>query len=124
MAPLEFKTSMDFAYGEPREMAPDVRRIVANNPGPFTFKGTNTYLVGRDTLAVIDPGPDEPAHFDALKRAIAGRPVSHIFVTHTHRDHVDLLPRLQELTGALTCGYPCSAARAINALSAARPPVM
>lgn len=105
MAPLEFKTSMEFAYGEAREMAPLVQRVVARNPGPYTFKGTNTYLVGRDTLAVIDPGPDLDDHFEALVAAIAGRPVSHIVITHTHRDHVDLLPRLQERTKALTCGF-------------------
>lgn len=105
MASLEFKTSMSFAYGEARDMAPGVQRVVANNPGPFTFKGTNTYLIGRETLAVIDPGPDDPQHLEALRRAIAGRPVSHVLITHTHRDHVDLLEKFVAATGATTCGF-------------------
>lgn len=56
----EFRTTMHFAYGVPRELAPGVVRIVANNSGPFTFKGTNTYIVGSDDLALIDPGPEIP----------------------------------------------------------------
>jgi glyoxylase-like metal-dependent hydrolase (beta-lactamase superfamily II) len=71
-----------------------------NNPSPFTFHGTNSYIVGRDTLAVIDPGPEDEAHFQALLKAIAGRPVSHIFVSHTHRDHSPLTARLKEVTRA------------------------
>jgi len=102
---LSLKTSMVFAYGEPGPMAPDVVRLVANNPSPFTFKGTNTYLVGRDSLAVIDPGPDDPAHHGAILKAASGRPITHILVTHTHRDHVDGLERLVESTGARTCGF-------------------
>jgi glyoxylase-like metal-dependent hydrolase (beta-lactamase superfamily II) len=84
------------------EVAPGVHRLTANNPGPFTFHGTNTYLVGDRTLAVIDPGPDDDAHLAALLSAIGGRPVSHIVVSHTHRDHSPLARRLQEATGAPT----------------------
>lgn len=102
---LTFKKSMAFTYGVASEMAPGIRRLVARNPGPFTFMGTNTYLVGEDELAIIDPGPDDPDHFDAILRAVAGRPVRYILVTHTHRDHVDLLPRLVEATGARTAGF-------------------
>ncbi len=76
-------------------------RVTAPNPGPFTFHGTNTYLIGHEQLAVIDPGPESEAHFQALLAAIAGRPVSHIFVTHTHRDHSPLAARLVEHTGAI-----------------------
>jgi len=104
-AKLSFKTDMTFTYGEPDPLAPSVLRIVAENPGPFTFKGTNTYLVGSGALAVIDPGPDDPAHIEAILRAAAGRPITHILVTHTHRDHVDGLSELQRLTGAKTYGY-------------------
>lgn len=104
-ADIEFKTDMAFTYGEPTEMAPGVARLVANNPGPFTFKGTNTYLVGTRSLAVVDPGPDDPAHLDAILRAAAGRPITHLFVTHTHRDHVDGLPALKAATGAVSCGF-------------------
>ncbi len=102
---LMFKTVMEFEYGVPRQLAPGVVRLVANNPSPFTFKGTNTYLIGTDTLAVIDPGPRDPAHCAAIVRAAAGRPITHILVTHTHRDHVDGLPDLLAATGAVTAGY-------------------
>jgi glyoxylase-like metal-dependent hydrolase (beta-lactamase superfamily II) len=106
---LTFKTTMEFAYGEPRELAPGVVRLVANNPGPFTFKGTNTYLIGTTDLALIDPGPDELAHFDAIITAIGRRRVTHILITHTHRDHTDGLERLRQATGAAVCGYGRSA---------------
>jgi glyoxylase-like metal-dependent hydrolase (beta-lactamase superfamily II) len=101
-----FKTSMNFAYGEPRELAPGVVRIVANNPSHFTFKGTNTYIVGTgDSLALIDPGPDDPAHLAAILKAIGGRRLTHILITHTHRDHTDGMPALIAATGARTAGY-------------------
>ncbi|TPJ77779.1 MBL fold metallo-hydrolase [Mesorhizobium sp. B2-6-2] len=99
---LEFDTSFDPAYGRAVSVAPDVLRITARNPGPFTFHGTNSYLVGSDTLAVIDPGPEDDAHLETLLMAIGGRPVSHIFVSHTHRDHSPLAARLKERTGAPT----------------------
>src|SRR5215468_425117 len=102
---LPFKTTMSFAYGEPRQLAPGVVRIVANNPNHFTFKGTNTYLVGADHLALIDPGPDDGEHLAAILRAIGGRRLSYILITHTHHDHVDGLPALIAATGAKTAGY-------------------
>ena len=103
---------MDFAYGVARELAPGVLRLVANNPGPFTFKGTNTYLVGRgDDLALIDPGPEDIAHRDAILAAVGRRRVSHILITHTHRDHVDGLPALVAATGARIGGFGRRAAR-------------
>src|SRR5215470_10556024 len=81
---LPFKTTMQFAYGEPRELAPGVVRIVANNPSPFTFKGTNTYIVGTGgDVALIDPGPDDPVHFDAILKTIGKRRLTHILITHT-----------------------------------------
>ena len=100
--PLEFDVEFTPAYGKPVEVAPDVLRLTANNPGPFTFHGTNSYIVGRDNVAVIDPGPEDDAHLAALLEAIGGRPVSHIFVSHTHRDHAPLAARLKEATGAPT----------------------
>ena len=109
MADLEFRTKMNFDYGVAREiasdLAPGVLRVVANNPSPFTFKGTNTYIVGTRELAVIDPGPDDPAHCEAIMRAVAGRPVSHIVLTHTHHDHFDGLDRLQDRLEAKVSGY-------------------
>jgi glyoxylase-like metal-dependent hydrolase (beta-lactamase superfamily II) len=102
----QFRTTMDFSYGVARELAPGVVRIVANNPGPFTFKGTNTYLVGRGKdLVIIDPGPEDAAHRDAILAATGRRRVSHILITHTHRDHVDGLPALVAATGARTAGF-------------------
>ena len=102
---LPFKTSMNFAYGEPRELAPGVVRIVANNPSPFTYKGTNTYILGARDPALIDPGPDDPAHLDAILKAIGGRRLTHILITHTHRDHTDGMPALIAATGAKTVGF-------------------
>jgi glyoxylase-like metal-dependent hydrolase (beta-lactamase superfamily II) len=99
---LNFDTQFDPAYGEAIEPAPGVLRLTVNNPGPFTFHGTNSYIIGRDTLAIIDPGPEDDAHYSALLQAIAGRPVSHIFVSHTHRDHSPLASRLARETGAIT----------------------
>ncbi len=103
--PLAFKTTMEFDYGVPREMAPGVVRLVANNPSPFTFKGTNTYLIGTTSLAVIDPGPGDADHFAAILAAAGRRPITHILLTHTHRDHFDGLPALLAATGAKTAGY-------------------
>ena len=111
-ADLTFKKTMEFEYGVPMELAPGVARIVANNPSPFTFKGTNTYLVGTNDLALIDPGPEDPAHFDATMKAIAGRRVSHILITHTHRDHTNGLARILDATGAITCGFGRTALKA------------
>lgn len=97
---LDFDTTFVPAYGDAVPVAPGVARITVNNPGAFTFYGTNSYIVGTDALAVIDPGPLDDAHLAALMKAIAGRPVSHIFVSHTHADHSPLAARLSQLTGA------------------------
>jgi glyoxylase-like metal-dependent hydrolase (beta-lactamase superfamily II) len=97
---LAFDARFAPAHGEAVSVAPNVVRVTANNPSPFTFHGTNSYVVGQDTLAFIDPGPDDTAHLDALLKAIAGHPVSHIFVSHTHRDHSPLAARLKAETGA------------------------
>lgn len=97
---MEFDTKFDPSYGIGVPLRHDVVRVTANNPSPFTFYGTNSYLVGTTTLAVIDPGPEDDAHFEALIQAIAGRPVSHIVVSHTHRDHSPLAMRLKAATGA------------------------
>lgn len=96
----EFKTAFEPAHGKAVEAAPDVLRVTANNPGPFTFHGTNSYVAGRRSVVVIDPGPPDEAHLEALLGAISGRDVSHILVTHTHVDHSPLAARLKEITGA------------------------
>ena len=102
---LPLKTTMRFEYGQARELQSGLRRIVANNPSPFTFKGTNTYLIGTDELALIDPGPGDPAHLDAIFAAAGKAPIKHILLTHTHHDHYEGLPALQARTGAKTAGY-------------------
>ncbi|MDO1581354.1 MBL fold metallo-hydrolase [Rhizobium oryzicola] len=90
-------------HGHAVPVAPGVQRLTCNNPSPFTFHGTNSYIIGPgDTVAVLDPGPEDDAHFEALMRAIGPRRVSHILVSHTHRDHSPLARRLQAETGALT----------------------
>ncbi len=102
---LAFKTGMSFAYGDPAPMGPGIVRIVANNPSPFTFKGTNTYLVGSTALAVIDPGPGDGRHLEAILKAAGPRPITHIFTTHAHRDHVDGTASLKAETGATVYAY-------------------
>jgi glyoxylase-like metal-dependent hydrolase (beta-lactamase superfamily II) len=99
---VDFDLQFSPSYGTPVPVAEGVQRLTVNNPSPFTFHGTNSYIVGRSSVAVIDPGPENEDHFQALLRALAGRTVSHIFVSHTHRDHSPLARRLQEATGAIT----------------------
>lgn len=91
-------------YGVAEQLTPLIRRVLANNPGPFTYTGTGTYIVGRGEVAVIDPGPELDDHLEALKAALDGERVSHILITHTHSDHWPLSARLAELTGAPVLG--------------------
>jgi glyoxylase-like metal-dependent hydrolase (beta-lactamase superfamily II) len=100
-----FTTDFSTAYGEVEEVAPGIRRVVAENPGPFTFYGTGTYVVGRGSVAVIDPGPELPAHVDALCRALDGETVDAILVTHTHRDHSPATSPLRERLGGTVYGF-------------------
>jgi glyoxylase-like metal-dependent hydrolase (beta-lactamase superfamily II) len=104
---LPFAREFEFDYGVAREVAPGVRRIVANNPSPFTFKGTNSYLVGSGNVALIDPGPDDAAHRDAILAEVAakGERITHIFLTHTHKDHSAGLDAIAEATGGPVYGF-------------------
>jgi glyoxylase-like metal-dependent hydrolase (beta-lactamase superfamily II) len=97
---VPFDKSLDIVPDTMDEVMPGVRRIMANNPGPFTFKGTVSYIIGRGKVAIVDPGPDDPAHIHALLDAVRDETVTHIFVTHTHRDHSPAVPALQAATGA------------------------
>jgi len=108
---ISFDRSMEFDYGVATELAPGVRRLVARNPGPLTFKGTNTYLVGRRDVAVIDPGPNDPIHRRAIIAAAGRGRITHILLTHTHRDHSAGIAALQAETGAITCGFAGGDAR-------------
>lgn len=110
----DFSLSFDPRHGEAVAVADNVVRLTANNASAFTFHGTNSYIVGSRSLAVIDPGPDDDDHLAALLAAIGRRPVSHIFVTHTHADHSPLARRLRDETGALIVG--AAAHRAARAL--------
>jgi glyoxylase-like metal-dependent hydrolase (beta-lactamase superfamily II) len=100
-APPQFVTAFEPQYGVAVAVAEGVQRLTAPNPSPFTFHGTNTYIVGQKSVCVIDPGPDNDAHFEALMAALEGREVTHIAVSHTHRDHSPLARRLKDKTGAV-----------------------
>ena len=104
MVSIPFVRELSFDYGRCDEVSPLIRRVIANNPGPFTFLGTGTYIVGRGEVAVIDPGPDDPAHLEAILAGVDGERVSHILVTHHHSDHSPLARALKERTGALIHG--------------------
>ncbi|MFD2238577.1 MBL fold metallo-hydrolase [Aureimonas populi] len=101
--------------GQPQTVAEGVVRLTAPNPGPFTFHGTNTYLVGDRSVAIIDPGPADERHLGAILDALGGRAVEAILVTHTHLDHTGLTDRLREATGApVLAEGPHRAARALH----------
>ena len=101
---IPFVRDMTFEYGRPDQVSPLIRRIVARNPGPFTFTGTGTYLVGRGEVAVIDPGPDLPEHLDAIVRALDGERIAAIAITHTHLDHSPLAAPLAQMSAAPVWG--------------------
>jgi glyoxylase-like metal-dependent hydrolase (beta-lactamase superfamily II) len=102
---IPFRRDFAFEYGKLEPVAPGIRRIVANNPGPFTFRGTGTYVVGEGEVAVIDPGPDLAEHVDALLAGLSGEHITHILVTHTHRDHSPAAAAVKAATGAPTYGF-------------------
>jgi glyoxylase-like metal-dependent hydrolase (beta-lactamase superfamily II) len=101
---IVFERDATTPAGEVAQLSPLVRRVIAGNGGPMTFTGTCSYIVGRGTVAVIDPGPEDPAHLACLLTALRGETVSHIVVTHTHRDHSPAVPALQAATGAKVVG--------------------
>ena len=101
---IPFVSTPRFNYGRVDRVSPLIRRVIADNPGPFTFTGTGTYIVGRSEpgagVAVIDPGPPDADHLAALLGAVEGQTVSHVLVTHTHRDHAPLARPFAEAVGA------------------------
>lgn len=106
MAGIPFVRDLSFRYGEVARVSPRIRRVIAENPGPFTYLGTGVYIVGNGEVAVIDPGPVIDAHFEALKRALDGETVTHIFTTHTHLDHSPLAHPLAEWARCKVYGRP------------------
>ena len=101
---IPYVRQMQFEYGRPDWVSPLIRRVVANNPSPFTYLGTGTYIVGAGETAVIDPGPADPKHLDALLEALRGETVRAILITHDHADHAPLAADLSRLTGAPVIG--------------------
>jgi len=102
---IPFVRDFDAPFETEMQVSPLIRRVLARNPGPFTFKGTGVYVVGDREVAVIDPGPDIPEHVEALKRVLEGKTVRHILVTHTHTDHSPAAKPLKAWSGARTYAF-------------------
>lgn len=107
---IPFVRDIEFEYGKVEQVSPLIRRVIANNPGPFTYVGTGVYIIGHGEVAVIDPGPHDAEHFEALKAALKGETVKCVLVTHGHSDHSPLARALAEWAGckvyAKDCGQP------------------
>lgn len=105
MTSIPFVREFDFEYGRCDQLSPLIRRVVAQNPGPFTYTGTGVYIIGTDDVAVIDPGPVQDDHIAALDKALDGQRVTHVFVTHHHLDHSPLAHPLAQKHGAKVHGF-------------------
>jgi len=108
---IEFNKNVKFTYGKSDQLSPLVRRVIANNPGPFTFTGTGTYLIGTGKVAVIDPGPADQQHIDAILHTTAGETITDILVTHRHIDHSPGCELLQSQCGASTWAFKASVSK-------------
>ncbi len=102
---MKWKDGFEFEYGIAEPVSALVRRVVANNPSPYTGPGTSTFIIGRGDVAILDPGPALPEHIAAVCRAVAGERVTHLLVSHTHTDHSPATAGLQALTGGLSYAY-------------------
>ena len=105
MAHIPFVRDLAFEYGVCEQVSANVRRVIANNPSPFTFYGTGTYILGHEEVAVIDPGPTDPQHIDSILKATRTEKISHMLVTHTHRDHSPGCALLRDYCDAPTYGF-------------------
>lgn len=105
MTAIPFVKDFEFEYGRCDTLSPLIRRVIAPNPGPFTYTGTGVYIIGHGRVAVIDPGPVDPAHIEAIDAALEGETVTHVFVTHHHLDHSPLAHPLARKHGAKVYGY-------------------
>jgi glyoxylase-like metal-dependent hydrolase (beta-lactamase superfamily II) len=99
MSGIPFVRDLEFKYGDAERVSPRIRRLVAENPGPFTYLGTGVYIIGEGDVAVIDPGPMVEEHFEALKRELQGERITHVLVTHSHMDHSPLAHPLAKWAG-------------------------
>lgn len=104
MSGIPFVRDLEFKYGEMVRVSPRVRRVIAENPGPFTYLGTGVYIIGEGEVAVIDPGPMLEPHFEALKNALKGERITHVLVTHSHMDHSPLAHPLAKWAGCQVFG--------------------
>jgi len=118
---IPFDRNFDAEPGRAERVAPKVRRVLANNPSPFTFKGTCTYIIGEGAVTILDPGPDDPAHINSVLDAVRGETVEHILVSHTHRDHSPAARAVSARTGAKVLAEgPHRSARPLHAGDANR----
>lgn len=124
METIAFLTEPTPPYGEVQAVHPRVRRVVARNPGAFTYHGTNTWILGTGRVAVIDPGPDDPAHRRALLDALRGETVTHILVTHSHQDHAPGAAPLAAATGAPVLGWGHPQAERTVGIATGHPPFL
>ena len=102
---LHFDRSLEVTYRVVDEVFPGIRRVVSENPGPYTFKGTATFIIGRGDVAIIDPGPADETHIEAILAALKGERITHQLITHTHPDHSPGARLIKERTGAPTYGF-------------------
>lgn len=102
---IPFLTESAVNYGAVVEMAPGLRRVMADNPSKFTYRGTGTYIVGQGRVAIVDPGPDDADHIAAVLAAVDGEQVEALLITHTHRDHSPASRAVAEATGAQAYGF-------------------
>ncbi|NKB97886.1 MAG: MBL fold metallo-hydrolase [Pseudomonadales bacterium] len=102
---IPFRRQMEFEYGTVEQVGPSIRRVIAENPSPFTLYGTGTYILGEGQVAVIDPGPADQNHIQAILAATKGEEITHILVTHTHMDHSPGCRLLKEHCDAKTYAY-------------------
>jgi glyoxylase-like metal-dependent hydrolase (beta-lactamase superfamily II) len=122
MTEISFDKKLDLLADQADEPLPGIRRVMANNPGPFTFKGTISYIIGRGKVAIIDPGPNDPNHVRALLHAVRSETVTHILVTHTHLDHSPAVTAIKAATGATVYAEgPHRATRPLHEADVIRP---
>jgi glyoxylase-like metal-dependent hydrolase (beta-lactamase superfamily II) len=102
---IPFRRELEFEYGTVDQVGEGIRRVIAENPSPFTLYGTGTYILGTGNVAVIDPGPADPQHIQSILDATRGETISHVLVTHTHTDHSPGCALLRKKAPAPTYAY-------------------